>query len=117
MVYESLDVFAPLAQRWQRQAHNVQAPVEVFTKTPTRNRALRVNVGRCNYAHVKFKRSAPADSRNLFLLKRAKEFYLHVQLQFSDFIQKARAALRLFKATRASLACVGERAALVAEEF
>src|SRR5207249_5425783 len=68
---EERDVLAPLAERRHVDGHDVQAVVEVLTELARPHRALEVDVGRRDHAHVDRDGPQPAEALDLALLQRA----------------------------------------------
>ncbi len=58
-----------------------------------------------------------ADAPDFAFLQRSQKFDLHRRRSFADFVQKKRAAIRLFKKSFLSGFGIGERALFVSEKF
>lgn len=111
------DVLLPLAQRRNGDGKDVQAIIEVLPKSPRFHFRLQIPIGRRDDPNVDFARSFLAHSFVLPFLQHAQKFALHLQWNFTDFIQKQRAAVGRFKTSGSILDRPGERALDVAEKL
>ena len=92
---EERDVVAPLAQRRQRQAHDVQAVVEVLPEAARRHHLAR---GRGCVAPITRmstgSAAAAAERAHLARLERAQQLGLHRQRDLTDLVEEERPAAR-----------------------
>src|SRR5918996_75399 len=97
MMRERENVFAPGAQRRQLNAQGVQAVEQVLAKAPLPYFSEGVAVGRRDHTHVDVDGSVGTHAAYLAVLEGAQELHLERGAGLSDFVQKDRAALGLFK--------------------
>jgi hypothetical protein len=95
------DVFAPLAERRQDEAGDVEAVVEVLTEALLGDGRHQVEVRRGDDAHVDLDRLVLADAPDLVLLDRAEQLRLEGQRRLRDLVEEERPAVGLFEETLA----------------
>ncbi len=117
MSHQHRNVLAPLAQRRQADADDVQAMVEVLAKTPVGDARLEVLVGGGDDAHVDVDLLEAADAVETAVRQYAKQSRLQIGRHVADLVEEQRAAVGLFEAADAAVLRAGEGALLVAEEF
>ncbi len=111
------DVPAALAERGQLDGEDVQAIIEIAPECSLMDHIFQRPVGSGDQAYVRAAGFRAAQSFIAALLDDAQQFGLGKRGQISHFIQKQRAAVRLFKAAPVQALRSGKRAALVAEQF
>jgi hypothetical protein len=114
---ERVHVLAPLAQGRELDGEDREAVVEVASERALLDGALQVYVRRRDDAHVGAQHLVRADARELAVLKHPQQAHLRRQAHLAYLVEEERAAVGLLEAPASALARVGERAALVAEEF
>src|ERR1051325_278848 len=92
VVDDGRNLCAALAQRRDAQAYDVEAIVEVFTKTPLCDHLFKVSVGGGDDAHVNLDGTLLAEGPNLALLQKPEQLRRTVQRRVADLVQKERAA-------------------------
>ena len=117
VVDEQRDVFAPLAQRRQRDRDDVDAVEEVLAERAVADRLGEVAVGRGDDAHVDLRLDVRADLAHDAILQHAQQLDLHRRRGLADLVEEDRAAVGLVKESALLADGAGERAALVAEEL
>ena len=111
------DVPRPLAQRRQPDFHDFQPEVKVFTERTGFDQFLQIFVRGGDQPHVRRQRLAGTDALERALAEEAQQFDLDRGVNFADFIQKQRPALRLLDASDPPLMRAGERSFLVPEQL
>ena len=117
MPYERGDVVEPLPERRNRHFERVDAEQEVFAKCSGRHHLLQRAVGGAHDPHVNGDRMAVSDPPDLPALEHPQEPWLQRPGQFSDLVEKDRAAIGHFEEPRTVLVGAGERALAVPEQF
>jgi hypothetical protein len=118
MAREHGHVLAPLAQRRQAQADDVEAVEQVFAEHAVAHALLQVLVRGGDHAHIGLDGSGcAADAVELPVGQHAQQARLQVEGHVADFVEEQRAALGLLEAAAALRLRAGEGAALVAEQL
>ena len=94
------DVVAPLAQRRQLEADDVEAVVQVLAELAARDVGFDVAVGRGDHPHVDFRFLGRADRTHLAFLQHAKQLHLQAQRQLADFVEQDGAAVGFAEESR-----------------
>src|SRR6266850_5212111 len=111
------NVIHAVSERHYMNRKDVQPVIEIFAKMARRCFLLQVAIGRRDGPHVRHACAVLPDALVAFLLEDPKKFALHLQRNFTDFVQENGAAVRGFEASRAVFDCAGEGASDVSEEF
>ncbi len=111
------NVLATLAQRGQRNGHDVEAVVKVFAEIAGVDRRFEIAVGGGDDAHINLDRPAAADALEFTFLQHAQHLGLEGRRDLADLVEEQGAAVGGFEATLARADRAGEGALLVAEEF
>src|SRR5262245_36174151 len=95
---EKRDVLDAFAQWGYADRDHVQSIEEIGAKGALLHHLLEILVGCGDHAYVhRCHATTAAESLNLLLLERAKEFRLQFQRQVADLVQEQRAAVRVLK--------------------
>ena len=92
MIDERRDLFAPLAQRRQPQADDVEAVEEVLAEASLGDQRLEVGVGGGDDAHVDLDRLRLAEAVHFVRLEEAEQLGLQVEADLGDLVEEQRAA-------------------------
>ena len=114
---ERRNIFAAFAQRWNVNRKNVETIVEVAAKAAGADFFGKIAIGGGDEADVYLHGVGAAEALEFALLQDAQQQNLHFLGQFTDFVEKKRAAVRLLEAAFAAFGSAAECAALVAEKF
>ena len=117
MAGEQRDVLAPLAQRRQADADDVEAMEEVFAEQAVLDPRFEILVGRGNHPDIGLDRRMPADAIEMPVRQHAQQARLQLGGHVADFVEEQGAALGLLEAAAPLRLGAGKGAALVAEEF
>lgn len=90
------------------EANNVEAMEQVFAKLVFFNQMFKVLVRGGDNSHVDFNRLVAAHAVKLAVRQHSQQPGLNFQRHIADFIQKQRAAVRLFKSTLTDLTRAGK---------
>ena len=117
VVDEAGDLVAPLAQRRDREADDVEAVEEVFAEPAVADGVLEVGVGGGDDADVDGEGAGLAERRDFTRLEEAEQLGLEVEAELADFVEEEGAVAG--GADQAELIAVGagEGAAAVAEQL
>ena len=117
MAREQGHVLAPLAQRRQAHADDIEPVVEVFAEAAFTHAAFEVLVRGRDHAHVRLDRLMAADAVKAAFLQHPQQPRLQVGGHVADLVQKQRSALGLLEAPAALLLRAGKSPALVTEQL
>jgi hypothetical protein len=117
MLGEQADIVSAFAQRRQVDRDHVEAIVEILAKLAFANRLFNVAVRRGDYTDVYRNVVDPAHPAKRPLFQEAQELGLKRGRHVAHLIEKHRPTVRQFEQTFLLLPRIGERAALVPEEF
>jgi len=117
VLHQNRNVLAPFAQRWELEAHHVQAMEKVLAEFPLTKHGFQVAVGGGQDAHVHRDGLGPTYPLKGLLLEHAQEFHLRAGWQVADFVEEKRALVGLLEAADAPLVSAGEGPAFMAKEF
>ena len=90
---------------------------QILAKLALLYQRFQIAMRRHHHAHIHRGRLVAADSLHFSLFQHAQQLGLHGQRHVADFVQKDRAALRLFKFADVPPGRAGERSFLVTEQF
>ncbi len=110
-------ILAPLAQRRQGDAHDIQAMQQVGAEFAALHLGVEILVRGGDDAHVGPDQFASADAVELALGQHAQQPRLQQQRHVADLVQEERAAIGLFEASCVTTRRAGEGAGFVAEQF
>src|SRR5688572_2904637 len=110
-------VVGALAQRRERDRHDVDAIKQVRTKTPARHVRLKVAIGRGDDSHVDGLRRVRSHAPYLAFLQGAQQLHLQRRRQLADLIEKERALVRVLEEPGLVARRASERTLLVAEQL
>ena len=85
---EKRDILATLAQRWDAQAENIKAEIQVAPESASGDSLLQVAVGGGQNTNVDGNAARASDGTDFFFLNGAQQFGLKVDGKFADFIEK-----------------------------
>src|SRR6266542_2239716 len=111
------DFVAPLAERRQRDAHDVQPEEEILAEPSFRDGALEIAIGGRDDPDVDVDIPAPAEPRELAVLEDLQQLRLQRRMHLADLVEKHRPFVRELELARLLLDGSGERAALEPEEL
>src|SRR5262249_14393710 len=111
------NIFAALAQGRDRNRKDVQSIVQVAAVLLVVDHLFQIAVGGGNQTNVHFLSARAAQPLKLLLLQNAQQFWLQLQRDVADFIQKQSAFVCQLEAADALRDCAGECTFLVAEEL
>ena len=111
------DVLAPLAHWRQREAHHVQAVVQILAETCFADRGFEVAMRGRDDANVDRRRLRRTDRADGAFLQDPQQFHLQRDRHVADFIEQHRAALGRLKQADVVAGGAGEGAACMAEQF
>ena len=118
---EALDqkrnILLVFAQRWQRQAHDIEPVKQVFAETPRSNFALQIPMSGCNDADIHLNPLQGADRSELAFLQDPEQFHLKLKGQIAHFVEEGRSAVGEFDQPAFRFAGSREGATCVSEEF
>src|SRR6266403_5419531 len=114
---ECLDVVRSLPKGRYRDREDVQAIVEIVTKTLRSNHFAQSTVRRGDDAYVDLERVCSADTLELVLLQHTEELRLQLEGDLADLVEEQRAAVRELEASDPLCDRAGECAALVTEQL
>ena len=117
MFAQQRHILQAVAQRRKWNWHNVQAEEEVFAKLALLHPVGKVAISGGDHTNIDLLGDVSADTFKGAFLKHTQKFRLNAEINFADFIQQKRAAIREFKAAFAEFVSAGESAFLVTEEF
>ena len=117
MARQQGDILAPLAQRRQAQADDIEAMEQVFAEQSLAHPLFQILVGGGDHPHVDLDRRMPADAVELAVRQHAQQAGLQFGRHVADFVQEQRAAVGLLEAAVPLGGGAGKGAALMAEEF
>jgi hypothetical protein len=117
VVHEQRDVLAPLPERRDLHAHDVEAVEQVLAEAPGGGLGLEVPGRRRQHAHVHPAGLRLADGADLLLLEHAQQLGLERQRQLADLVEEQRAAVGLGEEPAPRAVGAGERPLGVPEEL
>ena len=117
IVHQQRNVVAPLAQRRNVNAHDVEPVKQILAELPRRHGGFQRLVRGGDDAHVHLDRLVAADALERAALQHAQNFRLRRGRHVADFVEENRAFVALLEFADALDGRAGERAAFVAEEF
>ena len=94
MVGERQDFVAALAERLDREPHDIQAEIQVLAETAFADHGGQVAMRGGDDSQIDGDRLDAADRHDGALLNAAQQFGLHGQRQLADFVEEQRAADR-----------------------
>src|SRR5208283_4994688 len=117
MPCQNRDVFRPLLQTGDLDRKHIKPVVDVFTKVTYGHFVLQVTISRADNPHIRKPRSVLAHTFVTLLLQDTEKFTLHIQRNFSDFIEKKSPAFSSLETPGAVLDRSSKCALRVAKEF
>ena len=107
-----------VAQRRHRDVNDVEAEVEVVAEFSLGHQLLEVLVRRRDQTNIGAQGLVSADPlEGALFADHAQQFHLRARIDLADFIEKNRAAIRLFEPADPALVRAGKRAPFVPEKF
>ena len=116
VLHEQRDVVAPLAQRRQVDADDVQPVEEVLAEPPVLHLLLQVDVGRGDDADVDLDRLHAAEAHELALLHHAQQLGLRLDRDVADLVEEDAALVGEIEHALLRVDRAGERALDVTEQ-
>src|SRR6202030_1503532 len=110
-------IFPALAQRGNLNGKNVEAVVQIAAKSALGDQLGKVAVGGGHHANVDALRAVAAQALEFLLLEHAKQFWLQLERNIGNFVEKKGATVGQLEAADFLADGTGEGAAFVAEEF
>ena len=95
----------------------IQSEIQILAECAFAICRFKVAVCRRNHSHVDFHLVVAADWPYLLLLQDAEKFRLHLQRQFTDLVEKYRAAIRALEESFFALCGARKCAFFIAEQF
>ena len=117
MASKRQDLVAPLAERLNREPHDIQAEIQVLPETAFADHGGQVAMRGGDDSQIDGDRLDAADRHDGALLNAAQQFGLNGQRQLADFIEKQRAAIGTANEAQSGRDGAGERALHVAEQL
>ena len=117
VIEQQRNLLAPLAQRRNRQLHDVEAVVQVIAEPSLRDQLVEIGVGGRHDPHVDGDRRRLAERMHVARLEEAEQLGLHVHADLADFVEEQRAAGGAADDAGKRVVGAGEGAAPVAEEL
>ncbi len=117
MFGERPNLVAPLPERRQGDADDVQPEEEILAELSVLYRGLEVPVGRGDHAHVDAHILPSAQPRELAVLEHLQQLRLQWRPHLADLVEEHRAVVRELELARLVLDRPGEGAALEAEQL
>ena len=117
MFDEHGDVRGSITQRRQGDLQDVEAIVEVLSKSPRLDLRSEIPNGRGDHADVDLLRFRVSDLSDLLFLQNPEELDLQAQRQLTNLVEEERATVRLLKEPVVGAGRVGEGPANVTEEL
>ncbi len=117
IIHEQRNVVGTLAQRRNRNAHDVEAVKQILAELFGGDGGFERLVRRGDDAHVHLDRLVAADALERAALQHAQNFRLRRGRHVADFVEENRAVVALLEFADALVRRAGERAAFVAEQF
>ena len=111
------NVFAPLAQRGNAQADDVDPVVQVLAETTRFTELEKILMRGTDQLHVNADRRFAAQARHGTLLDRAQQLCLCGERHVTNLVEEQESAIRLFEIAAPFLCGAGERALLEAEHL
>src|SRR6185437_4668542 len=111
------NVFGMFLQRWNIDAHNIYAIVQVLTEPSLRNHVAKILMGCEDHARSQWDQTAAAESIELAFLQHSQKLYLSVEAQLANLIQEQCAGACLLQVALSHAHCAGECAFLVTEQL
>src|ERR1700722_754463 len=117
MLGQRHNILGTLAQRWHTELQLAQAMEKILAEAAIAHGAFEILVGGGDDAYVDFYLAMSAETVEGLTVEHAQQLDLRLQLQFADFVEEQRAAVREFE--QAGLGRVGaaEGSFFVSEEF
>ena len=109
------DIAAPFAQRRKIQIHNVDAVIQILAEGAIFNFGLEMPVGGADNADFHFLVFLCADAAELSILQELQQLRLQSQIEFGNFVEEQRSAVRQFNSSWLGAICACEGALLVSE--
>src|SRR3977135_2455030 len=91
---ELQDIFRTLPQGWDLNGKRAQAIVKIFAEFSLPHQRQQACIGGGNHPRIDAHYFATAQSLELFLLQKAKQFWLEAKRHVADLVEKERASLR-----------------------
>ena len=101
--HKERQILLAIAERRHRERNDVQAEIEIVPELSLRYKCGKVPVCRRDQADIGMQRLVSAYPFEGAFAKHAKNLYLRVFVDFTDFVQKESPARRLFEAPDAAL--------------
>ena len=118
MICENRNVFDAIAERRQRDAHDVQSIVQILAKMLALDRLARIAIRRRDEANVDDRvMLLAADAANHTVLNDAQQLRLQRQRHLRELVQEERSAVRHLEQTDLVAIGAGERALPMAEHL
>ena len=114
---QQLDVFTPVAQRWQVDREDVEPVIEVFPQLAARHRLAGAAVGRGDDPHVGLDRVVAAHAQEVSRLEHAQELHLELRVHLGDLVEQQRSAGGALEIADVPAVRAREAALLVPEQF
>src|SRR5687768_5974604 len=109
------NVFCSLAQGGKRKRYRADPEIEIVAKLFLADELAYVLVRGRDQPHVDLPVTNVADAAKTFLLENLQQFWLNLQIDVANFVQKDRAAMGHFEQSLLRSGGAGERAFLMAE--
>ena len=111
------NVFAPLAQGRHEEGDDVQAIEQILSETAACNFVLQILVCCGDHANIDAYGGRSADRLETLFLDGAQDLGLSLERHVPDLVQKERSAVGQFELAFLGIACAGERAFCMSEQF
>ena len=116
-VNEKRDILAPLPQRRNMDAKEVQPIVKILPEGSPLHRSAEFNIRGGDNSDINVDVFLAAEAREFARLQHAQELHLRLRRHFTDFIEEQRAGVCLFKHAASAGNSIGKRAFFVPEEL
>src|ERR1700733_1071487 len=117
MLHQQWNIILALPQGRKADRKNTQPIVEIRAEFLFFDHAPEILIRGRDYAHIGIHCARASQPLVLLLLQNTQEFWLKLQREIANFVEKKRAAVRSLKASNGLRNGSCERAPLMAEEF
>ena len=117
MFGEFRDIFDAVAQGRQLEPNHVETMKQVFPENALADPTFQILMGGRDHPHINVDRMVATHAVEITFRKHPQQPGLEFGRHIADFIEKQRAAVRLFEPPDALSGRAGERATLVPEQF
>src|SRR5213078_1848068 len=92
-----MNVFRPFTQRWQLNRKDGKPVEQILSEGAKVHCTFKINIRRSQHPNVRLDHLTATNSRELAILQHAQQSHLRRQTHLTNFVEKKRAAIRLFE--------------------